>query len=149
MDPADLREAQKDYRAECAKFRAAFAAEHPTDTPNARDRAVSVLLRLAAEHQSAWVAQCSGPDDAAVRAANRMSPQACTAVYTQHEAHTMARIEASEKALRAWAKRHGVALRLGGDPRGFTVKVMMPRTGAYNTWGGESEGFGVPTLNAF
>ena len=34
-----------------------------------------------------------------------------------------------------------LSLLLGGDPRGYTVKVLGLPT--YNTWGGVEEGFGV------
>lgn len=32
----------------------------------------------------------------------------------------------------------------GSDPRGFTVKLLLP-SGRYNTWGGREDGWGVPT----
>lgn len=47
------------------------------------------------------------------------------------------------------AQRLGVGLKLGGDPRGYTVKVLFPKDAQgrrpYNTWGGEEDGWGVPT----
>lgn len=39
---------------------------------------------------------------------------------------------------RAW----GLKCKLGGDPRGFTVKLFFPG-GEYNSWGGKEEGWGV------
>lgn len=33
--------------------------------------------------------------------------------------------------------------KFGGDPRGFTVKLVLP-DGRHNTWGGKEEGWGVP-----
>lgn len=35
-------------------------------------------------------------------------------------------------------------VRFSGDPRGFTVRLLLP-SGTYNTLGGASEGYGVPT----
>jgi len=35
------------------------------------------------------------------------------------------------------------ALQVGGDPRGFCLKLSLP-SGAYNSWGGKESGFGVP-----
>lgn len=32
---------------------------------------------------------------------------------------------------------------VGGDPRGYVVKLHLPN-GAYNTWGGKESGYGVP-----
>lgn len=43
----------------------------------------------------------------------------------------------------------GVNFKVGGDPRGYTVKILFPKDKdgrrPYNTWGGEEEGYGVPT----
>jgi hypothetical protein len=36
------------------------------------------------------------------------------------------------------------SIRLDGDPRGYTVKLMLT-SGAHNTWGGKECGWGVPT----
>lgn len=51
--------------------------------------------------------------------------------------------------LKECAETLGVGLKLGGDPRGFTVKVLFPLDAdgrrPYNTWGGMEEGWGVPT----
>lgn len=37
----------------------------------------------------------------------------------------------------------GIKLNCGGDPRGYTIKLILP-SGRYNTWGGADEGWGVP-----
>lgn len=37
----------------------------------------------------------------------------------------------------------GKGILFGGDPRGFTVKIIFP-SGVYNTWGGSESGYGVP-----
>lgn len=50
----------------------------------------------------------------------------------------------TENLLVGWAKRYRLSLDLGGDPRGYTVKVKLP-SGRYNTWGGKEDGWGVPT----
>ena len=54
-----------------------------------------------------------------------------------------------QRALRSSMTKVGntinATLKFGGDPRGFTVKVMMPKTKLYNSWGGAEEGYGVPT----
>ena len=38
-----------------------------------------------------------------------------------------------------------IKMLLSGDPRGFTVKLLLPRTNKFNTWGGAECGYGVPT----
>lgn len=37
----------------------------------------------------------------------------------------------------------GIGVKFGGDPRGFTVKLLLPSKRS-NTWGGEEDGWGVP-----
>lgn len=39
---------------------------------------------------------------------------------------------------------HGVSVefKVGGDPRGYCLKIMLP-DGNYNTWGGKDEGWGL------
>jgi hypothetical protein len=49
-----------------------------------------------------------------------------------------------EKRLFELAEGIGVTLELGGDPRGYTVKLMTPNTKRCNTWGGEASGWGLP-----
>ena len=41
-------------------------------------------------------------------------------------------------------KKYGVELRaeIGGDPRGYCLKLHLP-DGAYNTWGGRESGYGI------
>lgn len=43
----------------------------------------------------------------------------------------------------AYLEKHGVVPIFGGDPRGYTVKLLLP-DGTYNTWGGFECGLGVP-----
>ena len=50
----------------------------------------------------------------------------------------------TEARLKDLCRHYGFGLNLGGDPRGFAVKLILP-TGRYNTWGGKEEGYGVPT----
>ena len=38
----------------------------------------------------------------------------------------------------------GWSLRSSGDPRGYVWKLTFPN-GAYNTWGGKEDGYGVPS----
>lgn len=44
--------------------------------------------------------------------------------------------------LQAIADRYGATVKLGGDPRGYVVKLILA-SGRHNTWGGASEGWGV------
>lgn len=47
------------------------------------------------------------------------------------------------KAEDAYLEKHGVVPIFGGDPRGYTVKILLP-DGSSNTWGGFECGWGVP-----
>lgn len=38
-----------------------------------------------------------------------------------------------------------IKMLINGDPRGHTVKLILPRTNFYNTWGGAEHGYAVPT----
>lgn len=46
------------------------------------------------------------------------------------------------KKLQDIASRYGAAVKLGGDPRGYVVKLILA-SGRHNTWGGASDGWGV------
>ena len=50
----------------------------------------------------------------------------------------------TEARLKDLCRHYGFELNLGGDPRGYAVKLILP-TGRYNTFGGKGEGYGVPT----
>lgn len=39
----------------------------------------------------------------------------------------------------------GTRVRCNGDPRGYAYKIMLPNE-RYNTWGGHTEGWGIPSL---
>lgn len=61
-------------------------------------------------------------------------------------------IERRQKTVGTRLKRLAADLKLpmtiGGDPRGYVVKVFMssPNGTPYNSWGGAECGYGVPTL---
>lgn len=44
--------------------------------------------------------------------------------------------------LQAIADRYGATVKLGGDPRGYVVKLILA-SGRHNTWGGAADGWGV------
>lgn len=49
----------------------------------------------------------------------------------------------NDAAIEALCKEWGLVPVFSGDPRGYTVKVILP-SGRYNTWGGKECGWGVP-----
>ncbi|MFC5392647.1 hypothetical protein [Bosea vestrisii] len=61
------------------------------------------------------------------------------------DADTAAHDKADERALaklQAIADRYGATVKIGGDPRGYVVKLILA-SGRHNTWGGASDGWGV------
>jgi len=69
----------------------------------------------------------------------RYAEAACNYQLTQAQEKRVASLEARVKALcDAW----GIGVTFNGDPRGYAVKLHLP-SGAYNTWGGQGEGWGI------
>lgn len=61
------------------------------------------------------------------------------------DTHDAAHAKADAKALaklQAIADRYGATVKLGGDPRGYVVKLHLAN-GRHNTWGGAESGWGV------
>lgn len=62
-----------------------------------------------------------------------------------NETDDKAKEKADDRArakLQAIADRYGAKVKLGGDPRGYVVKLILA-SGRHNTWGGASDGWGV------
>lgn len=108
------------------EFVSQLAREVSMLSPYAVAMAAGDLMRLARRHQSLAVAMCNGyPDERGAELAERET-------------------ERIRKRITEITTSLGLSARFGGDPRGYTVKIAFP-SGAYNTWGGREEGWGVPT----
>jgi hypothetical protein len=70
---------------------------------------------------------------------HRLQEHECNRGLSAKEQKKEARIEAQARVL---VEALGWKLRVGGDPRGYTLKVLLP-SGRYNTWGGAEEGWGI------
>jgi len=103
-----------------------------TDVPDAFDqyretvRVANQFMKLARTLERINVRECNGYHIEAQRLTDE-----------QGRARTEAR-------LKDLCRHYGFGLNLGGDPRGYAVKLILP-TGRYNTFGGKEEGYGVPT----
>ncbi len=76
----------------------------------------------------------------------RLAVRACNEERNEDAIKADERLEARLEAQAAeLVAPYAVKLKFGGDPRGFVVKVMTPQTGRFNSMGGASEGWGVPT----
>lgn len=94
-----------------------------------------LLLRHARTHGNLAVEECNGPPDWLLRNGQKG--------IDERAAHIAKRQERCEKRIREICADLGLRVELGGDPRGFTVKIHFP-SGKYNTWGGRESGYGVP-----
>lgn len=73
----------------------------------------------------------------------RLQEAACERSLTEREKATEAATEKHILALLDGKNGPGAKARFGGDPRGYTVKLVFP-SGHNNTWGGAEDGWGVP-----
>ena len=74
------------------------------------------------------------------RGLETLAVAACNRIMTDKERARGAALVAEADAL---AAVYGATAITGGDPRGFSLKLVLP-SGRYNTWGGPPEGYGVP-----
>ena len=75
------------------------------------------------------------------RSLERYAVKGCNVGLNERED---ARASKAADAARDMARLIGATAIVGGDPRGYCLKLVLP-TGRYNTWGGAEEGWGVPT----
>ena len=75
------------------------------------------------------------------RTLSRLAVRECNDGLTAQE---QARKTRTQRNAAAFAALYDMAVKVDGDPRGYVLKVLLP-TGLYNTMGGASEGWGVPT----
>lgn len=101
--------------------------------------AARALLRHARTHGNLAVAECNGPGDYI----NRMPYPAAGDAINVWQGNLERRQERCEKRITEICAGFNLPVTLGGDPRGYTVKVKLP-SGAYNTWGGSESGYGIP-----
>lgn len=95
-----------------------LSAEPPHQCANlARD-----LMRLGSTHSCLCVQWCNGPWDKSDEV----------------------KLDRVRERIVKLVEPYGIKANCHGDPRGFTVKLLLP-SGRYNTWGGKEDGWGVPT----
>jgi hypothetical protein len=107
----------REYYKEAVYFAVVMAREYPQCTPTQ----INELLQLARRHGRLCVRLCN-----------------------EGGAHLEKMREKCEEAILQLVQTIGCKVKLRGDPRGFTVKVLI-QSKRYNTWGGEEEdSWGVP-----
>ena len=75
------------------------------------------------------------------RALERLAVAECNRGLTEREEKQRANLYLK---VRGYARNYGASAKVGGDPRGFALRLGLP-TGRYNTLGGAEEGWRVPT----
>jgi hypothetical protein len=114
-----------------AEFIDALYEAIPNETPYGAYKGLAVaaaeLMRLARRHDKIQERLCNEPDE--------------SGRIARSDERIEARIKELIAAVPLSAAIRGVVL--SGDPRGYTVKVLL-KNGRYNTWGGAEDGWGVP-----
>lgn len=107
---------------------------------HAKDRAAFVA-QMAKEGMPADVALAILRDAQVIQT---IAVRECSEEMSEAEAR---RVEKREKEaierITQRAKPYVSEIKVGGDPRGYCVKLIL-KSGKYNTWGGPEDGFGVP-----
>ena len=133
------------YQKERIEFVARFvkdAAQVAPDMPlHLAVEAATLLLRHATTHGNLAVAECNGCPE---QHSSYLDAATINKAQAKHEAWLEKRQAQVEARIVAILKPFpGIVADFGGDPRGYTVKLQLP-SGAYNTWGGQESGYGIP-----
>ena len=110
------------YRTEREEFIARMVSEFRETAPHVVLGFARAIMRRANSVQRHAEAQCNGDT---------------TEAQNRRAASAEAQIVECCQAL-------GCTVKFGGDPRGYCVRLILP-SGKGNTWGGDAEGWGVPT----
>ena len=102
-------------------------------------KAAGLLLRYAARHKKLAEADCNGPGDYI----NRIPYPEAGRLLDNWQAHLDLQVSMLETKIVAVCTPFKLRCELGGDPRGYTVRLYF-KSGIYNTWGGGEAGYGVP-----
>jgi hypothetical protein len=77
------------------------------------------------------------------KTAQYYNTEACNYELTQRQQTRRANVD--KRAVEI-GRELGLTILTNGDPRGYALKVLLPLTRRYNTFGGYEEGWGVPEL---
>jgi hypothetical protein len=122
------------------EFIAVLVREFP-DKPMAEViRVAKLLMRHARTYGRIQEMECNGHP---AQSNPYMPIETLNKLQARHEAYC----EKEGKRMEGLLTRAGAALgcevKFTGDPRGYTVRLMLPSK-RYNTWGGAEDGWGVP-----
>lgn len=112
-----------------------------TATRNEREEFLARLVREFPQHSISTLLDIGRKMLATAATLQRWAEEECNRVLTEDE---LKRDNAAQERMYRLAAEIGVQLLpVSGDPRGYVVKLLLP-SGAYNSWGGEACGWGVP-----
>lgn len=134
------------------QFIAVLAREYPKRPLPVITKFGHTLMRLARVHGQLAVEECNGPEH--LNGPNPFDRGGPTGqrerfeaerrrLMTEWETNLTQRQASNDRRIKELCADFKVPVKLGGDPRGYTVKLRLP-SGAYNTWGGADDGYGVP-----
>ena len=124
---------------ERVEFVTIFREQFPKVDRETCVKAAGLLLRYAARHKRLAEADCNGPGDRINR-----TPYPLAGILIENwQAHLDLQVARLEFKIAAVCKPFKLRCELGGDPRGYTVKLFF-KSAIYNTWGGCESGYGVP-----
>jgi len=109
-------------------------------TAHERAEFVGVLVRELPDHSIGAVAELAGKLIRLAIEYDKIQTRACNGESRPTDDD---REKAIEERARKLLDGLGIAVKFGGDPRGFTMRLTL-KSGLYNTWGGAEEGWGVP-----
>jgi hypothetical protein len=105
-----------------------------------RTKHAEKLLRLAKTHGKLQEFQCNG-----VGTVYGESNESFGKRQDKFEKWVEKREKDTERRISEIASALGLPVTFSGDPRGYTVRFMLPSK-RFNSWGGEESGYGVPTV---
>lgn len=110
-----------------------------------RDQFMAVFVGNAVKRGAEILIACRAAQDLMRLAGihNRLSVEACNRSLTDPEKKRLITTESKILGLVDGKNGSGAKAKFGGDPRGYTVKLIFP-SGHNNTWGGPDDGWGVP-----
>lgn len=111
-----------------------------TGAPSQTKRVAELLLRHAKTHGRLAEMSCNGHP---AQGSPTMPAEQINKLQDKWDAYIEKRETQIEHRMKQLADSIGCQIKFGGDPRGYTVKVVLP-DGRYNTWGGAEEGWGIP-----
>jgi hypothetical protein len=123
------------------EFLSVLQAEFPPERASEVLKAGRLLLRHACTHNRLMEEFCNGSP---AQSFPHISAKEVGKLQQEWDDRIERQKESVRKRVVEICGELGIRPNFSGDPRGYTVKLHLP-SGRYNTWGGQEEGWGVPS----